>query len=391
MTYDFDELIERRNTGSLKYDLAVRRGKPEGVLPLWVADMDFRTPLCVIDALTERSRHGIFGYSESGDAYFAAVQNWYAAYFGFSVQEEWLLKTPGIVFAICAAIRALTQKGDAVLIQPPVYYPFSSCVKNNGRRLIENRLVYAHGRYSIDFEDFERKIIENDVKMFLLCSPHNPVGRVWTKEELIRMGDICHTHNVIVVSDEIHSDFVYDGRGHHVFSTLRPEFGDMSVICTAPSKTFNLAGLQISNIFIPNAEMRRALRREIYNSGYDEPNAMGIAACQAAYEGGRGWLDELLAYLTGSFAFIRTYLGENLPEIRLVEPEGTYLAWLDCSALHINDEDLKTLIEQKAGLWLDDGPMFGPGGEGFQRVNIACPRATLERAFRQLAQAVRGR
>ncbi|MEL7603858.1 MAG: aminotransferase class I/II-fold pyridoxal phosphate-dependent enzyme, partial [Bacillota bacterium] len=221
MTYDFDEIIERRNTGSLKYDLAVRRGKPEGALPLWVADMDFRTPQCVIDALVERSRHGIFGYSESDDAYFAAVQNWYAKYFGFSVRQEWLLKTPGIVFAICAAMRALTQKGDAVLIQPPVYYPFSACVRDNERKLIENRLVYADGRYCVDFADFERKIVQNGVKMFLLCSPHNPVGRVWTKEELIRMGDICHAHNVIVVSDEIHSDFVYGGRRHHVFATLK--------------------------------------------------------------------------------------------------------------------------------------------------------------------------
>lgn len=391
MTYDFDEIIERRNTGSLKYDLAVRRGKPEGVLPLWVADMDFRTPQCVVDALVERSRHGIFGYSESDDAYFAAVQNWYAKYFGFSVRQEWLLKTPGIVFAICAAMRALTQKGDAVLIQPPVYYPFSACVRDNGRKLVENRLVYSDGRYSIDFTEFERKIAENGVKMFLLCSPHNPVGRVWTREELSRMGDICHAHNVIVVSDEIHSDFVYGGRRHHVFATLKKEYEDMSIVCTAPSKTFNLAGLQISNIFIPNAEMRRTVRREINNSGYDELNSMGMVACKAAYEGGRDWLDELIAYLTGNFAFIRAYLNENLPEIRLVEPEGTYLAWLDCGALAMPDDDLKTLIEQKAGLWLDDGPMFGPGGEGFQRVNIACPRPVLERAFRQLAQAVRSR
>lgn len=391
MTYDFDERIERRHTGSLKYDLAVRRGKPADVLPLWVADMDFRSPPCVIDALVERSRHGIFGYSESDDTYFAAVANWYEKHFSFSVRQEWLLKTPGIVFAICAIMRALTKKGDAVLIQPPVYYPFSSCVKNNERRLVENQLIYADGHYGIDFADFERKIAEYGVKMFLLCSPHNPAGRVWTKEELIRMGDICLKHNVMVVSDEIHSDFVYGGRRHHVFMTLKNEYEDISIVCTAPSKTFNLAGLQISNIFIPNAEMRRAVRREIYNSGYDEPNAMGLAACRAAYEGGRDWLDQLLTYLTGNFGFVRSFLRENLPEIRLVEPEGTYLAWLDCSALHMSDEDLKTLIEQKAGLWLDDGPMFGPGGEGFQRVNIACPRATLERAFGRLAQALHGR
>ncbi len=389
MPYNFDELIERKNTDSLKYDFALQRKKPDGLLPMWVADMDFRTPQCVIDALVERSRHGIFGYSESGEAYFLAVQRWYAQHFGWMPKPEWIIKTPGIVFAICAAMRSLTQKGDAVLIQPPVYYPFAACVRDNERKLVENQLVYADGRYSIDFEDFERKIVENDVKMFLLCSPHNPVGRVWTKEELLRLGDICLAHNVIVVSDEIHSDFVYQGR-HTVFASLRPEYEQNCIVCTAPSKTFNLAGLQISNIFIPNRDMRRKVWREIYSAGYDQLNTMGMVACKAAYEGGREWLNDLLRYLAGNIAYIRDFL-KDLPQIKLVEPEGTYLVWLDCSALNMTDEQLKVFIEQKAGLWLDEGIMFGHGGEGFVRVNIACQRSVVERAFTQLAAAVRGR
>lgn len=388
MKYNFDEIINRNNTDSLKYDLAGRRGKPKGILPLWVADMDFSTPHCVIEALVDKSRHGIFGYSDTGNDYVTILQNWFSCNFDWEVEPEWLIKTPGVVYAICAAIRALTSKGDAVLIQQPVYYPFSESVLLNKRKLVINELIYRDGKYSIDFEDFEDKIARNSVKMFILCSPHNPVGRVWTKDELVRMGDICLKHNVVVVSDEIHADFIYPGYKHLVFADLKPEFNQITITCTSPTKTFNLAGLQISNIFIADRKIRRSFKQEIAKSGYSELNVMGIVSCKAAYEGGSEWLTELRSYLANNLNFTRNFLKQKLPQIKLIEPEGTYLIWLDCRGLELDDKQLDDLIVYKAGLWLDAGPMFGAGGEGFQRINIACPKAILEKALIQLEQAV---
>ena len=388
MQYIFDEIIDRRNTDSIKYDFGVQRGKPEDILPLWVADMDFRTPPCVIDALTEKSRHGIFGYSDTKRDYFEVLQNWFSRSFDWEIHPDWLVKTPGVVYAICTAIRSLTEKDDAVLIQQPVYYPFSESVLANGRKLVVNQLVYAKGKYSIDFEDFEDKIIRNGVKLFILCSPHNPVGRVWTKDELIRMGNICRKSGVIVVSDEIHADFIYPGYRHLVFANLKPEFSEIAVTCTAPTKTFNLAGLQISNIFIQNQAIRRKFKQEIAGSGYSQLNIMGITACRAAYSGGRAWLADLKAYLTENLHFVRSFLWEKLPQVRIVEPEGTYLVWLDFKDLGLSDRQLEDLIVNRARLWLDAGKMFGEGGEGFQRINIACPRAILKKALIQLEQAI---
>jgi len=293
-----------------------------------------------------------------------------------------------VVYAIATAIRALTEKGDAVLIQQPVYHPFASTVLVNGRKLVNNPLVYEKGEYHIDFDDFEEKIIKNDVKLFLLCSPHNPVGRVWTREELVRMGDICLKHNVIVISDEIHADFVYKGYLHFIFASLKPEFLNNTIICTAPSKTFNLAGLQVSNIFIANDEIRKKFREELMRSGYSQPNTMGLVACQAAYEHGAQWLDELIEYLEGNISYIRKFLAERLPQIKLVEPQGTYLLWLDFNQLNLSEEELNDLIVNKAKLWLNEGTTFGSEGKGFQRLNIACPRATLEKAFLQLEKAI---
>ena len=388
MNYNFDEIIDRKNTNSLKYDLAAQRGKPEGILPLWVADMDFQTPPCVIEALVAKSRHGIFGYSDTGEEYAKVLQDWFRFNFNWEVQPEWLVKTPGIVYAICAAIRALTNKGDAVLIQQPVYYPFWESIVDNKRKAVVNELVYHDGKYTIDFADFEKKIIANNVKLFVLCSPHNPVGRVWTREELIRLGDICLKHNVIVVADEIHADFIYPGYKHLVFADLKPEFNDITITCTSPTKTFNLAGLQISNIFIADLKLRRSIKQEIYKSGYSQVNIMGIVACQAAYEGSYEWLQELRSYLTENLNYIRDFLTQKLPRIKLVEPEGTYLVWLDCKELGLTDKQLDDLIVHQAGLWLDAGSIFGAGGAGFQRVNIACPRSILEQALQQLYPVV---
>jgi len=388
MNYDFDEIIDRKNTDSIKYDFAVQRGKPEGILPLWVADMDFKAPPCVIEALISKSEHGIFGYSESSRDYFQVLEKWFSDCFDWHIHPSWLIKTPGVVFAISAAIRALTNEGDSVLIQQPVYYPFAECILENKRRLVVNQLVYEHCRYHIDFDDIEAKIAKNHVKIFILCNPHNPVGRVWTKEELIRLGEICLRHGVIVISDEIHADFIYPDYKHVVFANLKPAFSDITITCTAPTKTFNLAGLQISNIFVSNRDLKNRVKKEISASGYSQLNIMGIVACKAAYTHGHMWLAELKTYLNENLNFVRSFISQRLPAVHLVEPEGTYLIWLDFNDLGYNDKQLDELIVQKAKLWLDAGTMFGQGGEGFQRINIACPRSILQKAFTQLEYAL---
>lgn len=388
MKYDFDEIIDRRNTNSLKYDFAKESGLPEDVLPLWVADMDFKTPEEVTKALVKSARHSIFGYTEVKEDYFNSLSSWFLDGFDFDIQPQWLVKTPGVVFAIALAIRAFTRKGDAVLIQKPVYYPFSETILANERKLVNNPLVYEEGKYHIDFKDFENKIIENKVKLFILCSPHNPVGRVWTRDELINIGKLCLKHNCLIVSDEIHCDFIYNGYKHHVFSTIAPEFLNSSIICTAPSKTFNLAGLQISNILIANKELRCGFERELNKTGYSQHNTMGLAACQNAYEYGRDWLNHLQNYLTENLNYLRGFLKERLPQIKLIEPEGTYLVWLDCKALGLSQKELDSLVTHKAKLWLDSGTLFGAEGWGFQRINIACPKAVLEEALLRLEKTI---
>ena len=388
MPVDFDTVPNRRGTNCFKYDFAREMGMLEDVLPLWVADMDFPTAPAVLERLHALAEHGIFGYTGVKDAYFSAVHNWYAQRFGWETQRSWLVTTPGVVFAIAIAIRAFTQKGDAILIQQPVYYPFANKVTENDRQLVVNPLVLKNGRYEMDFADMERKIVDYHVKMLLLCSPHNPVGRVWTKKELLRVGEICQKHGVLVVSDEIHADFTYAGHTHRVFASVKSEFADFTIICTAPSKTFNLAGLQNSNIFIPNRQLRHAYKKELSACGCGGTNCMGMAACQAAYEAGADWLEQLKQYLAGNLAYIRQFLREKLPDIALIEPDGTYLVWLDLRKLGLTEQRQRQLIVQDAKLWLDTGTLFGQGGEGFERINIACPRTTIEQAMQRLEHAV---
>ena len=396
-TYNFDKIINRKGTNCLKYDYAVERGKPADVLPLWVADMDFTVSEEITKSLHAAVDHGIYGYTQPKDAYYNAITNWMEKNHNWKTKREWIMKTPGVVFALGAAVKAFTKPGDAVLIQNPVYYPFTNIIRDNDRRVIDNTLVYekrvteGKSQYSIDYEDFERKIVQENIKLFILCNPHNPVGRVWTREELQQLGEICLRHHVIVVSDEIHNDFVYPGFEHTVFANVDPRFAEFTVTCTAPSKTFNLAGLQISNIFISNETLREAFQKEIDKTGYDEPNALGTVACEAAYRGGQEWLDQLRAYLLENLNFLRAYLQEKIPQIHLVEPEGTYLLWLDFKSLGMKEEQLKDLVENKAKLWLDSGAMFGPDGEGFERINIACPREILKQALTQLAESVHDR
>ena len=388
---NFDEIINRKGTDCLKYDFAVRRGKPKNVLPLWVADMDFKTSSLILDAIKERTEHGIFGYSEVGDSYFEAVAGWLEERHGYRPEKKWLVKTPGVVFALAMAVKAFTKPGDSVLIQQPVYYPFSEVIRDNERRVVSNDLVLlSDGKYHIDFKDFEKKIVGNDIHLFFLCSPHNPVGRVWTKEELTRIGDICVKHNVIVVSDEIHEDFVFGNRRHYVFSEIKKEFRDITITCTSPAKTFNLAGLQISNIFISNADLRKKIKKQIDAAGYSQLNTLGLTACEAAYRYGGVWYEAMMKYLEENISFMKSFIEENLPELNVINPEGTYLVWVDFRRLGLTISELEDLIVNKAGLWLDSGAIFGSTGSGFERFNIACPRATLEKALNALSVAVKG-
>lgn len=385
---DFDREIVRRGTGCIKYDCALECGKPEDVLPLWVADMDFATSSYVQDAMRERVEHGIFGYTEEVPGYFESVRDWMLRHHDFAVEKSWLVKTPGVVFALAMAIQAYTQPGDAVLIQQPVYYPFEGVIRDNGRRMVTNTLYLGEdNRYHIDFEDFEKKIIGQQVKLFLFCSPHNPVSRVWEEEELVRLGDLCVQHQVIVVSDEIHADFAFRGK-HRVFATLKKEYAERSIICTSPSKTFNLAGLNLSNIFIPNEELRRRFRARMDAVGVSELNVMGQVACEAAYRQGEEWYQAMMRYVADNIALIGQYVEENLPGVRLVSHEGTYLVWLDFRKLGLDEEALEQRIVHEAKLWLDGGGMFGAGGAGFQRINAACPRKLLREALERIRSAL---
>ena len=388
--YNFDEVIDRRNTDCLKYDFAVQRGRPKDVLPFWVADMDFSIAQEIEDALVKRCQHGIFGYSEATDGYFAALQNWYLKHFNWQVQRPWLIKTPGVVFALAMAVKAFTEPGDGVLVQQPVYYPFTEVIRDNDREVVNAPLALVNGHYEIDFADLEQKLANPKVKLMFLCSPHNPVGRVWTKEELLKVGDLCLKYNVITVSDEIHSDFVWDNNVHTPFATLGEEYQQNCIVCTAPSKTFNLAGLQVSNIFIPNQKLRRAFRKQIDAAGYSQLNTLGLVACQAAYAYGEEWLTQVKAYIRSNITFVDDYLKQNLPQIKMLPIEGTYLVWLDCSALGMTADEREQWLWHEAKLWLDGGGIFGKEGEAFERINVACPRATLLQSLEQLKAAVEG-
>jgi cystathionine beta-lyase len=381
--YNFDTVIDRKNTNSLKYDFAKERGKPDGLLPMWVADMDFPAPPEVLEDLHKVVCHGIFGYTEVKHEYYDALTSWFSTRFGFSFDRRDVVKTPGVVFALALSVKAFTEPNDSVIIQTPVYYPFYDVIRQNEREIIENSLVFRDGRYEMDFDDFEKKIKENDVKLFLLCSPHNPVGRVWTLGELTRIRDICDKYSVLVVADEIHCDFVWEGFTHTCFGTLT----ENCVVATAPSKTFNLAGLHAANVIIKDPGLRAKFKAEMSKVGLSQLNVIGLTACQSAYNYGGEWLAELKTYIHDNIKLVNNFLKEQLPKIKLVKPEGTYLLWLDFREYGLTQEELQNKIEDCAHLWLDSGTMFGEGGNGFFRMNIACPKTTLFEALERLKSA----
>ena len=370
---NFDEMIPRRDTNSVKWDSAA----DAEVLPMWVADMDFRTAPAITEALRQRVEHGIFGYTRVPDAYYEAVVNWFARRHGWQMQQEWILYTISVVPALSATIKALTEPGDKVLMQTPVYNCFFSAIRNNGCEIADNRLIYENNTYRIDFEDLERKASDDKVKLMLLCNPHNPAGRVWTREELTRIGEICLRHGVTVVSDEIHCEFTYPGHAYTPFASISDDFLYCSVTCVSPSKAFNIAGLQIANIVCADEAVRQRINEVINLHEINNVNPFGVIATIAAYNEGESWLLQLLDYLRGNYECMRDYCAKHLPDFPIAELEGTYLAWMDCRKLRLSSKELEERLLQEAKLWLNAGTMYGDAGEGFMRWNLACPRARM--------------
>ncbi len=387
MQYNFDKLINRNNTWSIKHDFKKEYNKPDDVLPLWVADMDFQSPEGVRKALENAVSHGVFGYTKADEKYYRAVCNWYSSRFHWTPEYEWLVCTPGVVFALSMALRTFTKEGDGVVIQPPVYHPFERAILRNNRKLAANPLVLRDGHYKMDLEQLEKTIVENNASLMILCNPHNPVGRVWTREELESLSRICLKYNVFVISDEIHGDFVWPGHVQTPYASLSEDAASHCMICTAPSKTFNLAGLQTSNIFIPNPVMRRRFASALLDVGQENINRMGLIACEAAYRDGAEWLEQLISYLHGNLELLRDFTQTRMPEIKLIEPEGTYLAWLDCRSMNMSDDELEHFFSQKAHVWLDPGVHSGSFGSGFMRFNLGSPRSVIKEALSRIGDA----
>ena len=373
MKYDFDEIIDRRGTNCVKWDGA----ENPDVLPMWVADMDFRTAPAIIEALRRRVDHGVFGYTRVPQSYYDAVTGWFARRHGWNIDKDWIIYTSGVVPALSAVIKALTMPGDKVLIQTPVYNCFFSSIRNNGCEIVESPLVYADNTYSIDFEDLERKASDPKVKAMILCNPHNPAGRVWSRDELIRIGEICIRHDVVVIADEIHCELVMPGYEYTPFASISEEFSRHSVSCVSPSKAFNIAGLQIANIVCADAGRRAKIDRAININEVCDVNPFGVIALQAAYNEGAEWLDQLLEYIYDNYEYMRSFCEEHLPDFPITKLEGTYLVWMDCRKFGMTSAELEKVLIQDAKLWLNAGTMYGKDGEGFMRWNIACPRARM--------------
>lgn len=386
--YNFDQEVSRYGTSCIKYDYGMERMGRTDLLPMWVADMDFKLPDEILEEFHKRIDHGIFGYTDPDQEYWDALNHWASSRNGYTINPEHVTLGAGIVYGLATAVTAYTEPGDAVLIQQPVYYPFRNVIECNGREFINSQLHYENGRYTIDFADFEQKIIDHQVKVFILCNPHNPIGRVWTREELIRLADICLKHGVIMLDDEIHSDLIYPGNTFTSMMNLDEKYHDNLVLFLSPSKTFNVAGFQPANIIIPNAELRVKYRVSNDASAYSNGALMGQVAVKACYTKGAQWVDELLVYLQGNMEYVRDFVKENFPKATFVEPEGTYLIWIDFSGYGFTDEELEHIMVEEAKLWLDSGKIFGPETAQFERFNIACPRSTVVRAMEQLKTAI---
>ncbi len=388
MKYDFDRIVDRTGTESLKWVYPRKVLKVEDAIPMWVADMDFEAPPAVVEAVKRRAEHGVFGYPLVPPSFFAAAIGWLERRHGWAVRKKWMAMTPGIVPALNYCVRAFTRPGDPVIIQTPVYHPFYYAIENNGRRVVRNPLRFDGRRYTMDLDDLRTKIDEPG-RMLILCSPHNPVGRVWSKEELEALGRIAVERDLLVIADEIHHDLVYRGHRHHVLALLAPELAHQTITCIAPSKTFNTAGLVTAAVVAANPDLLKKFEDEEERSGFDLGNALGIVAFEAAYTHGEAWLEELLPYLEANVDLIETFLEERVPGVRLVRPEGTYLALLDCHGLGLEPDDLNEFFLKKARVYFSDGKIFGDEAAGFVRINFGCPRPLLAEALERIERAVR--
>jgi len=388
--YNFDEMIERRDTDSIKWSKRLLKEQfgSEDSVPMWIADMDFKAAPPIIDAIVARAKHGVFGYGHPSEEFLKAAVDWQRRRNDWIVEKEWILFTPGIIPALNFILETFCNPGDKVIIQSPVYYPFANIINNNGCHISNNGLVRNAGKYEMNFPELEELARDSRAKVMILCSPHNPVGRVWTEEELKRVGEICINNNVLVVTDEIHSDLIYPPHRHIPFAKLSDEFGMNSIICTSPSKTFNLAGLQLSNIIVPNERLRKELDHKISTVDID-PGSFATVAQIAAYNHGEEWLEQLLLYLKKNLDFIDQFVREQMPRVGMTKPEATYLAWLDFSDYGLAPIELQELMQRKAKVAMDDGFIFGVGGEQFQRINFACPRPMLKKAMERIAESLK--
>ena len=386
MKYNFDEFINRENTASVKYDLRKEIFKKEDVIPMWVADMDFKTPDFIIKAIKERLNHEVFGYSIRPKSYYQSIIDWVKRRHNWEIKKEWILFSPGIVPAINMAVLAYTNPGDKIIIQPPVYHPFFYAIKNNNRELVESPLNLRNSRYYIDFKDLEDKL--KDAKMLIFSNPHNPGGSVWTKDELEKLGELCVKNNVLLMSDEIHADLVYKNYSYTPLASISNEIANYTVTFIAPSKTFNMAALATSSVISSNIELKEKYDKVLDAIHIGMGNVFGTVASEAAYTNGDEWLDQLMEYLEKNLNLVEDYIKEKVPQIKMLRPEGTYLVWLDCSDLDLKGKDLKKFMIEDAGLGFNDGRMFGTGGEGFMRMNIACPKQIVLDALIRLEKAV---
>ncbi len=387
MKYNFDEYVERRNTKSVKWDGMKEVFGTEDALPMWVADMDFLSPTEVVNALIERAKHGVYGYTLKDEGFYNSFIDWVKKRHNWEIERKWIVATPGVISALSLAILTFTKPSDEIILQPPVYYPFFRVVSGLGRKIVYNPLKFENGRYTIDFDDLERKI-NGKTKMLILCSPQNPTGRVWTEEELSKLGNICKRNDILIASDEIHADIVYKEYKHTPIASLN-DFANNTITFMAPSKTFNVAGLNTAMTIIPNEELLKSFSMMLENMGLGIGNVFGITASQSAYENGEEWLEALLDYLKENLEFLKSFVAERMPQVKVVEPEGTYLVWMDFRSLNMSDEELRTFMLEKTKVALDDGYIFGPGGSGFQRINIATPRMILKQGLERIENAVK--
>jgi putative C-S lyase len=393
MKYDFTTRVNRKETCSSKWE-AMYRKKADvspGIIPLSVADMEFPTQPEIIEGLKDFLNHALLGYAVTPPSYSRAVINWMKQRHNWEIKEEWIIQSPGVVSALYNGVNAYTEKGDGVIIMPPVYYPFTMAIAENNREAIRVPLIQDGTAYKIDFKALEEKARDPRNKLLIFCSPHNPVGRVWTKEELLQVAEICNSNGVVVISDEIHFDILSPGVTHRVYAALSEEAAQNCIVCTAPSKTFNLAGMQISNIIIPNMNLREKLKIQILKNGYHNPGVLGLKTCEIAYTRCGDWLAEALRVIDSNYRLLKDFMAENLPIIRVFPLEGTYLAWMDFRALGLDYKALEKFMVHEAELFLDEGAIFGAEGRGFERINLACPAAVLEEALERLLAAVKRR